>query len=320
MPQSSDIFTVIAKIINDNPYIVIFAFILSLAANIIQFINYYRQRQFEDIYDEAFIQWKRNLKGKYTEEQVLMLKKELSSIKNQISNDIPILAKRTYLNNQLSGIKDDIVKLFMRYKDIKRELGHSPDQKLLPKQVEREIQNYITPSFEGIQRKQNNYFTASLLCLYIISLLMIISLIPSREWIELGNINYDTRSFPLRWIVGISGISIVLIWLWWKIIHASIYKYIITQPFYFGIVAIVLIIISPISLFIIDNAFHSWIIECRYTYNDICPPTVEWIPMIGMFIVCSSPIMLLLAGFISLLFRNIRKKKQENTISKQKNN
>lgn len=199
--------TAIADFVSKNPMVVIFAFMLSLLANVIQVGSYFKQKRFEGAYDEAFQTWEKNLKGKYTDQQIKELTEEMSQLQEKISSDIPNQAKRVFLEEQIHSLTESVSQSYSQLEKLSSELNAQPHQNILPAKLQQAIEANIMPVYLEKQRRQELIYWLVLASFAFTFLPLAISFatFPLSHRVEVLGTDYPTRWL---WQLGIG----VLIW------------------------------------------------------------------------------------------------------------
>jgi len=205
--QSENLFSVIADLVSKNSLIVVIGFMLSLTANIIQVWSYFKQKRFEGAYSEAFKKWEKNLKGKYTDQQIKELKKEMMELQEKIASDIPNQARRVFLEEQINSLKDNISQSYALLEKSSKELKNQPRSPALPARLQQAIEENIMPSYLEKQRRQEiiYWLVVGSFAFTLITVFIQFAITPLSNRVEILGTNY-----PIRWLWQL-GMSVLII-------------------------------------------------------------------------------------------------------------
>jgi hypothetical protein len=141
--------------------------IIGIVSGIIQVKSYREQKKMEvayrDILDQAKLDWE----GKYTEEQIADLTKELNRLQESINKDIPSAAQRIFLKEQLEDISEDIGRLYARHTEISGSLKNSHEISSIDPNISKAIEGLIMPDYLIRHRQQRRTYILLLLLLLI---------------------------------------------------------------------------------------------------------------------------------------------------------
>lgn len=327
MTQENDFLVALARFVASNPLVVLVGFLLSVVANIIQlftFFTYLQRRRYEAAYDEALEQWSKNVQGKYSEDQLQSLKEELQGLHIQIRNEIPRLARHSYVANQVNALEASIGDLYAQYSLLQREL-EIPDRPLesnFPPQLRTLLQEKIAPAREEGLRQQRYTQTLFIILIFLvgmIALLIILQAIPADDVIRLYGPDYSIYgsdaprfamgTFPSRWIVGFITLVAVLFLMWFRLLWRVLerlpkppIKRMVEQALLLGLLPI----IALFFMFFLNETISGLVRECN-AYGGRCPNTVfEWLPVtISVSLWLSLPIIfvLIIAKLLLRVFR-----------------
>lgn len=152
--SQSGILSEIADFLSNNSLVVIGFFVISVAANIIQFVSYIEQKRSGGLHKDAIEEWLRINKGKLTQKQNEELQKEKLFLQGIVAKDIPRQAKRVFIEDQVNSLSESISQSYKRYNQLIRELDEDNRNDALPISLQQAIEEYIMPSYLEKQRKQ----------------------------------------------------------------------------------------------------------------------------------------------------------------------
>jgi hypothetical protein len=95
----------------------------------------------------------RDKKGVYTEEQIKAMTGVVESLTRQARIDVPIVARRTFIESQREQLASSIDKDFREYKALGKKLGDIPSVSVLSSEVRESIRAEIAPSVERRDRQ-----------------------------------------------------------------------------------------------------------------------------------------------------------------------
>ena len=146
--------------------------IIGIVAAWLQWSSYKFQKNDLLHNEEVYLILKRNLEGKYTEEQIIQLSNELINLQKKIKRDIPIEAKRVFLEDQLSTLTDNLSEDYEKYLRIPEELKSMKISEKLPQTLDKAIENAIMPNYL-LKRRNKNILYGALVCIIIILVILV---------------------------------------------------------------------------------------------------------------------------------------------------
>jgi hypothetical protein len=156
--------------------------LIAIISGWLQWKSYREQKQNEKGYREILERAKQDWDGRYTEEQVQQLTKQFTQLQEQIRQDVPLQARRVFLEDRLNTLSENIALLYSQYNDLTKEYSEMP-MTILPQPMRDAIEKEIKPIHLIKQRHQR--ITLILLSLILVFLVIPIapffySLIPAR--------------------------------------------------------------------------------------------------------------------------------------------
>ncbi|MEI6682870.1 MAG: hypothetical protein WCO44_09600 [Bacteroidota bacterium] len=137
--------------------------IIGIYSAIIQIRSYNKQRNSEKGYEEILTKAKNEWEGKYTEEQVQLLKSELIKLQNQVNTirrDVPLKAKEVFLTEQLYAINQNMIDSYKHREDFLNEIEQLKKQSKgisVTIDLKEEIETLVKPLYLR-KRKQEQRF------------------------------------------------------------------------------------------------------------------------------------------------------------------
>ena len=114
--------------------------------------SYSQQSKLEHGYIAILEQAQQDWQGKYTQEQIDSMTKELKRLEESINKDVPQKARRVFLEDQLSTLTESVTQGYNRYSEILVEL--KSNNQTLPDQVQSAIEQEIMPRYLEQQMQQ----------------------------------------------------------------------------------------------------------------------------------------------------------------------
>lgn len=159
------------EIANNNSIIFIIS-LISLLLGMIGVIgiiytikSYHSQKRTEHAYEDILKKANQDWEGKYTEEEIKRLNKQLCDLTAQINNDIPQKAYKVLLEYKEYNLRKELEALYADYKQIKKEMNSLNISWKLSPEIEAFINNEIN-------KKTGHYDTNRKLLLLIASILL----------------------------------------------------------------------------------------------------------------------------------------------------
>lgn len=131
-----------------------FGWIVGIISGFLQVKSYIDQKKYENAHKIILDQIERDWKGKYTQEQIDSMVKEVKRLEESINRDVPKKARRVFLEDQLSALTENMAQGYTRYNEILVEL--KPNSQALPERVQRVIEKEIMPIYLEKQRQQRS--------------------------------------------------------------------------------------------------------------------------------------------------------------------
>jgi hypothetical protein len=174
-----------------------FGWIVGIVSGFLQVKSYLGQRKYENAHKMILEQAERDWKGKYTQEQIDSMVQELRRLEASINRDIPRKARRVFLEDQLSSLKDDLVRNYSRYNELVAELSLVDDR--LPDQIQRTVETSIMPSYIANKRETKQLQWLLITAIFLIVFLnwdFLVGLIPL-DW----SIGSYEDAYPMSWMI-----------------------------------------------------------------------------------------------------------------------
>jgi hypothetical protein len=126
--------------------------IFGIISGWLQIKSYSQQSKLEQGYIAILEQAQQDWRGKYTQEQIDSMTKELKRLEESINKDVPQKARHVFLEDQLSTLTENMAQGYNRYNEILGELKSSSEP--LPEQIQYAIEQEIMPKYIEQQKQQ----------------------------------------------------------------------------------------------------------------------------------------------------------------------
>lgn len=170
--------------------------IIGIAAAWLEWNGYRNQQRTEKAFEEILTRAQQDWEGQYTEKQVLALTAQLEELQMAVSEEVPRLAKRVYIDEQLNSLAQSIAKSYDSYNDLTRELSRDSEEGPLPPELVKEINRSIIPKYRIQQRQQQMVYRFLIWLSPIVVILLGTLLIPLLP----GRIEINYTRVPIRWL------------------------------------------------------------------------------------------------------------------------
>lgn len=176
-----------------------FGWIIGVISGFLQAKSYIDQKKYENAHKIILDQIERDWKGKYTQEQIDSMVKEVKRLEESINRDVPKKARRVFLEDQLSALTENMAQGYNRYNALLTEL--KSDSQALPEQVQRVIEQEIMPTYLERQRQQRSILLTGGIA---VTLFFFVSLRQIFLGYEFGVDNFSYSKgvpYPVGWIL-----------------------------------------------------------------------------------------------------------------------
>ncbi len=185
----------------ETPLVYTLGWIIGIASGIIQLISYFQQKNIEKGYLNVLEQAKRDWEGKYTEDQIAILAKELKELETRINTEVPRQARQVFLENQLLDLSQDIGRNYAFYQQLTEEYEGQIQNDALTQELKRAVEQMILPDY--LAHKRDSARSQWLLATVLIMLILfnwekLFSFFPA-DWSF--RTMFDSTPYPVSWLL-----------------------------------------------------------------------------------------------------------------------